>query len=181
MAVVGLLMFGNSVRDEITSNIFLTQGYPQGISIALVIFIAIIPVTKVPLNTRPIISSADKLLGLDTRHVSSSPGLVGLSVYSRGLLRGAIRIGITIITLIIAIFVPSFDTVMSLMGSVLCFSICIILPLAFYLRIFGTEISLKEKVLAWFMIVVSTGLGIVGTVWVCLPGGMTGAVMHRKD
>ncbi|KAL8803958.1 MAG: hypothetical protein Q9200_006006 [Gallowayella weberi] len=181
MAVVGLLMFGNSVRDEITSNIFLTKGYPRGISIAMVIFIAVIPVTKIPLNTRPIISSADKLLGLDTRHVPSSPGLGGLSVYSRGLLRGAIRIGITIITLIIAIFVPSFDKVMSLMGSVLCFSICIILPLAFYLRIFGAEISLMEKVLAWCMIVVSTVLGIVGTVWVCLPASMTGAVTHRKD
>ncbi|KAI4095505.1 MAG: hypothetical protein LQ339_007192 [Xanthoria mediterranea] len=174
MAAVGLLMFGNSVRDEITSNILLTVGYPRAISVAIVVFIAIIPVTKIPLNTRPIVSSADKLLGLDARHVASSPGLAGMSGYGRGLLRSVIRLTITIVILIIAVFVPSFDTVMSLMGSVLCFSICIILPLAFYLKIFRDEIGWKEKVLDWFMIVVATVLGIVGTVWVCLPARMTG-------
>lgn len=97
-----------------------------------------------------------------------------MSGYGRGLLRGLIRLTITIVILIIAVFVPSFDTVMSLMGSVLCFSICIILPLAFYLKIFRDEIGWKEKVLDWFMIVVATVLGIVGTVWVCLPARMTG-------
>ncbi|KAL8863441.1 MAG: hypothetical protein Q9178_000122 [Gyalolechia marmorata] len=175
MAAVGLLMFGNSVLDEITSSILVTEGYPRAISVAIVAFIAIIPITKIPLNTRPIISSADKLLGLDARHVASPPGLAGMAGYSRGLLRAVIRITITIIILIIAVFVPSFDTVMSLMGSVLCFSICIILPLAFYLKIFREEIGWKEKVLDWTLIVVAAVLGVVGTVWVCLPAGMTGA------
>ncbi|KAL8905931.1 MAG: hypothetical protein Q9171_006475 [Xanthocarpia ochracea] len=175
MAAVGLLMFGNSVLDEITSSILLTEGYPRAISVAIVAFIAIIPITKIPLNTRPIISSADKLLGLDARHVASPPGLAGMAGYSRGLLRAVIRITITIIILVIAVFVPSFDTVMSLMGSVLCFSICIILPLAFYLKIFREEIGWKEKVLDWALIVVATVLGVVGTVWVCFPASMTGA------
>lgn len=125
-------------------------------------------------STRPIISSADKLLGLDARHVGSSP-VAGMSGIPRGLLRSVIRITITTVILIIAVFVPSFDTVMSLMGSVLCFSICIILPLAFYLKIFGKEIGWKEKILDWFMIVVATILGIIGTIWVCLPASMTGA------
>ena len=50
MAAVGLLMFGDSVRDEITSSILLTAGYPRTISVAIVAFIAIIPVTKIPLK-----------------------------------------------------------------------------------------------------------------------------------
>lgn len=50
MAVIGWLMFGTSVRDEITSNILLTQGYPRTISIMMVVFIAIIPITKIPLK-----------------------------------------------------------------------------------------------------------------------------------
>ncbi|KAL8670859.1 MAG: hypothetical protein Q9168_004619 [Polycauliona sp. 1 TL-2023] len=50
MAAVGLLMFGNSVRDEITSSILLTVGYPRSISVAIVAFIAIIPITKIPLK-----------------------------------------------------------------------------------------------------------------------------------
>lgn len=43
-------MFGQDVRDEITSNIFLAEGYPRAISVCIVIFIAIIPLTKIPLK-----------------------------------------------------------------------------------------------------------------------------------
>lgn len=50
MAVAGYLMFGEQVRDEITSNILLTEGYPATLSILIVIFIAVIPLTKVPLR-----------------------------------------------------------------------------------------------------------------------------------
>lgn len=50
MAIVGYLMFGGHVRDEITANIFLTKGYPEWLSIFIVIAIAIIPLTKIPLK-----------------------------------------------------------------------------------------------------------------------------------
>jgi vesicular inhibitory amino acid transporter len=50
MSVAGYLMFGERVRDEITSNILLSKGYPRTLSILIVIFIAIIPLTKVPLR-----------------------------------------------------------------------------------------------------------------------------------
>lgn len=127
-------------------------------------------------SSRPIISSMDKMLSLDARSIASPGFLTGMSETSRGLLRSLVRIVVTVVILIIGIFVPSFDTVMSLMGSVFCFSICIILPLTFYLKIFGHEMSTKEKILDWFMIVVSVILAVVGTVWVCLPASMTGAI-----
>ena len=50
MAVVGLLMFGDDIRDEVTSNILKTTGYPQALSVCIVVFIAIIPLTKIPLK-----------------------------------------------------------------------------------------------------------------------------------
>lgn len=50
MAVAGLLMFGNDVRNEITSNILVTSEYPRALSICVVVFIAIIPLTKIPLK-----------------------------------------------------------------------------------------------------------------------------------
>lgn len=50
MAVVGLLMFGDNVAVEITSNIFRTSGYPHALSICIIIFITIIPLTKIPLK-----------------------------------------------------------------------------------------------------------------------------------
>lgn len=50
MAVMGLLMFGEGVKDEITSNLFLTKGYPKSISLLVAMCIAIVPLTKVPLK-----------------------------------------------------------------------------------------------------------------------------------
>ena len=58
---------------------------------------------------------------------------------------------------------------MALMGSAMAFSICIILPLAFHLKLFGKELGTKEKALNWFLIVSSSVMAVVGTVWVFLP------------
>ena len=50
MAIIGLLMFGDDVLDEITSNVLFTRGYPRALSIAIVALIAVIPLTKIPLK-----------------------------------------------------------------------------------------------------------------------------------
>lgn len=192
MAIAGLLMFGDGVRDELTSNIFLTKGYPKAISVCIAVFIAIIPLTKIPLkyvflvvliliiadpfvSARPIFITIEILCGLDVRAVSSSSGLVGLSGYSRGLLKCTIRILTSVVIVLIAIVIPSFDSIMALMGSVMCFSICIVLPLAFYLKLFGHEISRRERIFDWFLIVSCSIMAVVGTVWVFLPKQMVGA------
>ena len=52
MAVVGLLMFGDDVKDEVTKNIVSSKDYPHWISIGVIILIAIVPITKVPLSAR---------------------------------------------------------------------------------------------------------------------------------
>ena len=91
------------------------------------------------------------------------------------MLRVSIRILTMVLMLVIAIVIPSFDTIMSLMGSVLCFSICIIFPLAFYLKIFNEEISKREKTLDWLLIVVSAVMAVLGTIWVMLPKHLSGS------
>src|ERR1700750_1339680 len=64
MAIIGILMFGDNVMDEITSNILLTKGYPRGLAELIAVCIAIIPLTKVPLNARPIVSTVEIITGL---------------------------------------------------------------------------------------------------------------------
>jgi vesicular inhibitory amino acid transporter len=168
-------MFGDGVMTEITANIIATPGYPRTLSIMMIIFIAIIPLTKVPLNARPIVSTLEVLFGLTSHSVSDSPSLTGLPNYTRGALRIIIRVFVTILFVVIAIVFPAFDSIMAFMGSTLCFTICVILPLMFYLKIFGKEISMRERVLDWFLIVVCSVLASVGTVWAFLPKRMIGA------
>ena len=49
------------------------------------------------------------------------------------------------------------------------------LPLAFYLKLFGHELSVREKSLAWFVMLASLMLSIIGTVWAFLPKELIGA------
>ena len=94
---------------------------------------------------------------------------LGLSGYTRGIFKFMIRIFTVAVIILIAILIPSFDTIMALMGSAMAFSICIVLPLAFHLKLFGKELGVKEKILNWFLIVVCTIMAVIGTVWVFLP------------
>ena len=64
---------------------------------------------------------------------------------------------------------------MALLGSALTFSICIILPLSFYLRIFGKEVSVGEQILDYFLIAISAVMALAGTIWVFLPKNLIGA------
>ncbi|CZT05415.1 related to amino acid transport protein [Rhynchosporium graminicola] len=174
-AVAGILMFGDGVATEITANLLNTKGYPRSLSIIMSIFIAIIPLTKVPLNARPIVSTIEVFSGLDTLSVSDAPVLAGLSGYTRGILRVVVRVVVIIVFVIIAIIFPAFDSIMAFMGSTLCFTICIILPLMFHLKIFGEEISLKERIMNYVLIVICSIFAVVGTVWAFLPKSLIGA------
>ncbi|KAL1995323.1 hypothetical protein VTN49DRAFT_1510 [Thermomyces lanuginosus] len=166
MAVVGWLMFGDNVRDEVTSNIFLSNDYPEAISIAMITLIAVIPITKVPLSSRPLVATAEVLFGLDGRN-SNKDGSSG-KTWTK-VARQLTRVLVVATIVFISIIFPEFDRIMALMGSALCFTICIILPIAFYLKIFGREIPLGERVLDWVLLILSSIMAIVGTVWAFLP------------
>jgi vesicular inhibitory amino acid transporter len=161
-------MFGDSVTTEITANLLQTAGYPPSLSIVMSIFIAIIPLTKVPLAARPIVSTLELFSGLDPHAPSPRP-------LSHRVLGLAIRVSVVILFVLIAIVFPAFDSIMAFMGSSLCFTICVILPLLFYLRIFGDKVSLRERLFDYFLIAACSVLALVGTVWAFLPKRWVGA------
>ncbi|KAK2728712.1 Vacuolar amino acid transporter 1 [Colletotrichum kahawae] len=174
-AVVGLLMYGDNVMDEITANILQTSGYPRALNFLLCIFIAIIPLTKIPLNARPIISTLEVLTGIHQQAVSDNQAMVGRSATFRGVMKIAVRVVTVFVFLVISIVFPAFDSIMAFMGSALCFTICVLLPLAFYVKLFDKEISPRERLLCYVLMTISTVLSVVGTVWAFLPKSLIGA------
>jgi vesicular inhibitory amino acid transporter len=173
-ATAGYLMYGDGVLDSVTSNIIATSGIPKILTALISIFIAIIPLTKLPLNARPIVATVETLLGLDARVVSQSAALVGCSGFGRGILKIAVRVMVIIVFVITAILFPAFDSIMAFMGSTMCFGICVILPLLFHLKIFGKEIKLAERLLNWFLIVVCSIMSVTGTIFAFLPKSWIG-------
>jgi solute carrier family 32 (vesicular inhibitory amino acid transporter) len=107
--------------------------------------------------------------------MSPDSTLQGMSALTRGISKISIRILVVALIVVIAIVFPDFDSIMALMGSALCFTICIILPVAFYLKIFGADIAWKERVLDWTLIITCSVMAVVGTVWAILPKEMIGA------
>ena len=66
-------MFGEYVEDEITKNLIHITGYPKWVAWAVTFLIAVMPITKAPLNAHPIIVTAESMLGLDQRSIVSIP------------------------------------------------------------------------------------------------------------
>lgn len=117
-------MFGDEVREAITSNILRTTGYPTALKALMCAFIAVIPFTKVPLASRPIINTVELVCGVDHlrhhytdhRHHGETYR-VAVGTCARILVLGAF--------LFVSIVFPSFDSLMAFLGSALCFTICI--------------------------------------------------------
>src|SRR5579859_2145679 len=116
-----------------------------------------------PLNTRPISTTLDILLGLTPNSLppSSSPA----PPLRRGAYRALIRVATVALPVIIAIVFPDFDRIIAFLGSALCILICVILPICYYFKILGHEIKMSEKILCWFLLILGSVCAIVGTVW----------------
>jgi solute carrier family 32 (vesicular inhibitory amino acid transporter) len=173
MGIIGYLMFGKYVFEEvwiklsttwleITQSILGTPGYPHMLNYLVVAIISLIPITKMPLNTRPISTTLDILLGLSPISITSASTL---SPLRRGLYRALIRIVTIALPVLIAIVFPEFDRIIALMGSGMCIGICVILPICYYFKILGHEIQLAERILCWIILIIGVICAIVGTVW----------------
>lgn len=173
-------MFGDGISDAITSNILRTPGYPHPLTILMCIFIAIIPLTKIPLNARPIITTADVLCGVHRDahhhyHNPHNPAASRRSVWLAHAIRGLVRVAVVIVLLVISIVFPAFDSVCAFLGAALCSLVSIILPISFYLKLYWKDVSLRERIVLLVLLVLFSIMGSVGTVWTFLPKELVGA------
>ena len=50
MAIIGYLLYGELLKDEVTANMIGTEGYSQAIKILVLVLVAIVPITKYPVQ-----------------------------------------------------------------------------------------------------------------------------------
>jgi vesicular inhibitory amino acid transporter len=178
LAIIGILMFGDGIKEAITSNILKTSGYPESLTIIMCIFITIIPLTKIPLNARPLITTADVVCGLHEErrhryhaHTESESASSTLATIKRS----AVRVAVVLVFLIISVLFPAFDSVCAFLGAALCTLISIVLPLCFYLKLYSKDIAKLERVASWILLIIFSVFGLVGTIWTFLPKHLVGA------
>lgn len=159
MAVIGFLMYGALCNNEVTSTLLETQGYPLWIYPLISGLICIVPLAKTPLNAKPIISTLDGILSLDSI-------VEGDSVFknlSKQLGRFLIRVGVNATFVALAILMPEFDKIIGILGSSICFLICIILPCLFYLVLCKDTVGRLERWLVKLAILIAVFLAIACT------------------
>ena len=102
---------------------------------------------------------------MDPRAATIKPNKFNQSAFLTKTLKAVFRLGTTVIVVVLAIIVPSFELISAIMGAAFCFLICVILPAVFHLKMFQGQITRRQRIFDWTLIVVSIILGIVGTVW----------------
>ena len=121
------------------------------------------------------ISTAEQICGIKSNEIIHTYSSSWKSKLSKSFFKIVLHAITTVVVVLIAIICPSFDRIMALMGSFFGFIICVVLPVGFYLKLCGKDVSFKEKILGWFLIVTCFFFAIIGTVWVFLPKELTGA------
>jgi amino acid permease len=76
----------------------------------------------------------------------------------------AIKLVITALALMVAICVPSFSFLCSLVGMVCTMSVSVILPAAAHYRLFASRLTWPEKLLDGLFVVIGLSLAVAGTI-----------------
>ncbi|WJX80682.1 hypothetical protein P8452_63648 [Trifolium repens] len=146
MAIIGYLMFGSKVESQITLNLPLNK-----ISSRIAIYTTLVnPITKFALMATPITNALKDLLP---------------STYKNNKMTNIIVSTVLVIsTVIVALSVPFFGSLMSLVGAFLSVTASILLPCLCYLRISGTYRKFGFETFAIVVIIlVAIVMGISGT------------------
>ncbi|XP_052623028.1 amino acid transporter AVT1B [Lactuca sativa] len=123
VAIMGYMMFGESTESQFTLNL-----PPNLLASKIAIWATVItPVTKYALVISPVAKSLEELI--PSKHSKSH-------VYSI-----LIRTALVISTLVVALSVPFFGLVMSLIGSLLSMLVSLIFPCACFLRILRGNVT----------------------------------------
>ncbi|SCU85884.1 LADA_0D10528g1_1 [Lachancea dasiensis] len=158
-AVIGILMFGMSVKDEVTKSLLLTEGYPRFIYVLISVLMSLIPISKAPLCARPVTSVVDVMTGVGPLEDDYNTDTVSRS---KPIIKAFNKLVVNVFMVGISILFPEFDKFIAFLGAGLCFLLCLILPCLFYMRICSDTIKRWENIVCVVTIVVSVFLSVIG-------------------
>jgi len=185
-AIVGYWAFGNITASPILCN-FPLSGPVGGLGIGAKLLIAFHVLTAYPILMHTFLGEVEEALGIDG---DGSDGAKGAHVqcrdeeatgalltqvqrekerswwmrYRNAVLRTWLRCGCVLATTAVATFLPYFAPFMTLIGAVCIGMIVWLLPVVFYWRICGGEISCARKALGVIIVVVGLVGGSIGAV-----------------
>lgn len=161
IGATGYLMYGLMVDDSIVKSIMQNPNYPPIINSILCILMGILPISKLPLVTKPIITSYENIFGITAKYVKLDEN--GKLTDTYGPTRVFSRLLFCCVLLISALLLTSFGKLVAFLGSAICYTVCLTLPLLFYLKLNRSSVGKLEGLLIKIGIVFSITATILGT------------------
>lgn len=153
--IAGYFGFGEQTKDIITLNLpahWTTDAVKLGICFSLLFTF---PVMMTPLHE------------IYERRMYEWPLFQEYVVPNKNLRHGiqrTIRSLVVLLVVIIAVGVPKFSVFISLVGSSACSLLGFVLPALFHLYVFKEDLTIKEKLADWLLIVFGISFGAWGTI-----------------
>mmetsp|Transcript_34955 Transcript_34955/g.42177 ORF Transcript_34955/g.42177 Transcript_34955/m.42177 type:complete len:648 (+) Transcript_34955:77-2020(+) len=154
VAFSGYCMFGDIVDDQIT--ISLETAHIPHAHFALTILMWLMVLTafsKFTLSMFPLSLGIEEI---------AEPFLVGET--TKEIASNVIRYGLILGSLLVAIFVPSFSFLCSLVGLVCTMIVSVIFPAGAHLKMFGPKLSMFEKIIDVVFVIFGSISCVVGTI-----------------
>ncbi|KAI9499430.1 transmembrane amino acid transporter protein-domain-containing protein [Zychaea mexicana] len=166
MAVAGYLMFGLETMQEITQNLANTPGYYKIVTQFGIGLMVLTPLAKYGLMLNPV------NLSLELSLLTKFEDWIRFHAWRKHLITASIRIIVSLVIVYTATVFPGFDRVVSLLGALFSFGISAIFPLLCYRRLFADSITWKESILNNLILLISTFMAVLGTIWSFLPNNI---------
>jgi vesicular inhibitory amino acid transporter len=153
VAISGYWMFGSMVDDQITLSLERNSGDANILMKILTWLMILTAFSKFTLTAFPLALGFEEIVA----PIIPSDGVMEfVSSVIKLLLIGA--------SLTVAIFVPSFSVLCSLVGLICTMMVSVIFPAAAHLKMFGPHLPLWEKILDWMFIISGSFMTIVGAI-----------------
>lgn len=161
IAVVGFLMFGSHCEDTLTKNIMKNGHYPHWVNPLLCTFLGVLPISKLALIIRPIVSVYESHFHMNDHSVITYNN--GKRVEPMTFPKFAARLAFVGLLLCISLVFTSFGKVIAFLGSAICFTICMTFPLMFHMKLNADELTKFLRIATIFGIAVGALGAISGT------------------
>ncbi|KAL7539163.1 hypothetical protein ACHAXR_009725 [Thalassiosira sp. AJA248-18] len=154
VAASGYYMFGSTVSDQVTLSLHDATQIDAAVAMRVLTWLMVFTVfSKFSLFMFPLALGLEELIApfVPTDRVME-------------VAYALIKIGLIVSALCVAVFIPSFGFLCSLVGLICTVIVSVVFPAAAHLKLFGSHLPVWEKCVDWLLIVGGVIFAAVGTV-----------------
>eukprot|EP00934_Nitzschia_sp_Nitz4_P001762 Nitzschia sp. Nitz4//scaffold62_size106224//16353//18218//NITZ4_004343-RA/size106224-augustus-gene-0.99-mRNA-1//-1//CDS//3329555817//1762//frame0 len=149
----GYAMFGTLVYDQVT--ISLEQNSSAALAMTILTYLMVLTAfSKLVLTMFPLSIGMEELAA---PYLSSEQSSLVVS--------SVIKVVLLVLALLVAIYVPSFSLLCSLVGMICTMTVSVIFPAAAYLKLFGHKLGFWEKLAYYLFVIAGILVAVIGTVF----------------